>query len=72
VEQAGEGKWPDFAKFAKHGEPAFPFIPPVRSGSSQREIQSFRHCEEHSDEAIQKLCGKSLDCFAVRFATGSQ
>ena len=31
--------------------------------------QGSRHCEEQSDEAIQVLF---LDCFALRFAVGSQ
>ena len=41
----------------------------TQDGCSPELTQGSRHCEEQSDEAIQVLF---LDCFALRFAVGSQ
>ncbi len=33
-------------------------------GSEEATIEFRRHCEERSDEAIQRLSARRLDCFA--------
>jgi len=37
---------------------------PRRILSSEQQLLVPRHCEEHSDEAIQNLSADELDCFA--------